>query len=342
MGNATSDLESNLESTDGQAQSQSQGVSQDVASLQLPPEFSVKYEVLSSVGKGGFGNVYKIRDIRTKAVYAVKILPLNESNLREVELQAKIDDKHVVKIFDTVQSPSTKQLFIIMEYCEGGNLLQWVERNRKHDLLNETVVLQMLYEICEAVYSCHQKKIIHRDLKPENILLDSKRRIKLADFGVARVLERTSVATSFCGTPPYMAPELFLSYLSRGRVPGEVEGYDYKCDVWSIGCILWDMANSSNRFVHTLQSNVGLNAAQAKSDSVGVKEIEAFIEKDVPQGYVLTKRLLHSMLKKNPEERVSLSEVLQDTTLREALENPLGGHWSDIYDKIHPDSAPII
>ncbi len=100
----------------------------------------------------------------------------------QVELQAKIDDKHVVKIFDTVQSPSTKQLFIIMEYCEGGNLLQWVERNRKHDLLNETVVLQMLYEICEAVYSCHQKKIIHRDIKPENILLDSKRRIKLGEY----------------------------------------------------------------------------------------------------------------------------------------------------------------
>ncbi len=58
------------------------------------------------------------------------------------------------------------------------------------------------------------------------------------------------------------------------------------------------------------------------------------------QSYVLTKRLLHSMLKKNPEERVSLSEVLQDTTLREALENPLGGHWSDIYDKIHQDSVP--
>ncbi len=94
----------------------------------------------------------------------------------------------MVKIFDTVQSPSAKQLFIIMEHCEGGNLLQWVERNRKHELLNEIVVLQMLYEICEAVYSCHQKKIIHRDLKPENILLDSKRRIKLGEYSCVTVL----------------------------------------------------------------------------------------------------------------------------------------------------------
>ena len=85
MGNSTSDLES----TDGQAQSQSE----EVASLQLPPEFSVKYEVLSSVGKGGFGNVYKIRDIRTKAVYAVKILPLNESNQREVVKLSPTNDR---------------------------------------------------------------------------------------------------------------------------------------------------------------------------------------------------------------------------------------------------------
>lgn len=70
--------------------------------------------------------------------------------------------------------------------------------------------------------------------------------------------------------------------------------------------------------------------AQASSDSVGAKEIQDLIDKDVPEDYKITKRLLHSMLKKNPEERSSLSEILQDTELRTALENPLGGHWSDI------------
>ena len=97
----------------------------------------------------------------------------------QVQIQAGIDDKHVVKIYDTINIHEAKKLFIVMEYCEGGNLLQWIKRNRKYKLLNEKLILQMLQELCEAVYSCHQKRIIHRDLKPENILLDGKRKIKL-------------------------------------------------------------------------------------------------------------------------------------------------------------------
>ena len=93
-----------------------------------------------------------------------------------------MDNEHVVKIFDTVQVPSAKRLVIIMEYCDGGNLMQWIKRNRRHKLINELIVLSLFREICEAVYSCHQKSIIHRDLKPENILLDDRRRIKLGGW----------------------------------------------------------------------------------------------------------------------------------------------------------------
>lgn len=96
-----------------------------------------------------------------------------------MEIQAKMDNIHVVKIFDTVSIPSARRLVIIMEYCEGGNLLEWIRRNRRHQLINELIVLNMFQEICEAVYNCHQQAVIHRDLKPENILLDYRRRIKL-------------------------------------------------------------------------------------------------------------------------------------------------------------------
>ena len=70
-------------------------------------------------------------------------------------------------------------MVIIMEYCEGGNLLEWIKRCRRHELLNEAVIMRVFREICMAVYNCHQKRIIHRDIKPENILLDHSRKIKL-------------------------------------------------------------------------------------------------------------------------------------------------------------------
>lgn len=218
-----------------------------------------------------------------------------------------------------------------MEYCEGGNLLEWIKRNRRHDNLNEKVILQMLLEICEAVHSCHLKKIIHRDIKPENILLDSRRRVKLGDFGVARRLNKSSIATSFCGTPPYMAPELFLSYLSNpiGYSQSSV-GYDSKCDVWSIGCILYDMCNVKNRFVYHLQTSLGFDVAKSSSDSTSEKDIVELIDSDVPSEYSISRKLLHQMLVKSAAHRISLSQVLQDTELRKSLENPVDGHWSDM------------
>ena len=108
-------------------------------------------------------------------------------SLPQVQIQAYIDADHVVKIRDTILLPEAKQLVIIMEYCEGGNLREWIRRNRKHGTLSETVILQMLQEICKAVYTCHQQRVIHRDLKPENVLLDGRRRVKLGT-GVVHVL----------------------------------------------------------------------------------------------------------------------------------------------------------
>lgn len=294
----------------------------------LPEEFTRRFEVLEEVGKGSYGYVYKVKDTKTKAIYAAKHLEYNSSNMKEVRIQAGVEDEHVVKIYDTITLSDKGQMFIVMEYCEGGNLQQWIKRSRRHKLRNQTVILQMLFGICQAVYNCHLKKIIHRDIKPENVLLDSKRRIKLADFGVARVLNRASYADTFCGTPPYMAPELFLSYLGQ---TSPSSGYDSKCDVWSIGCILWDMANDKNKFVFQLGRNLGHKVSQA-TDSLSASDISELIDNDVPQEYTVVRRLLHMMLKKNMAERASLSDILQDTELNTALQNPLDGHWSDIYD----------
>lgn len=302
----------------------------DTTCATLPRCVTEQYEVLSTVGKGAFGTVYKVRDTRTKIIFALKQMEYNDSNRKEVEIQAGLDDDHVVRIHDTIPLMHERELFVVMEYCEAGNLMQWIRRIRKHHMVTELLVLHMLTEICEAVYSCHQKNIIHRDLKPENVLLDHRRRVKLADFGVARIVGNTSVAKSFCGTPPYIAPELFLSYMSLMNT-GHLTGYDAKCDVWSIGCILWDMSNHKDLFVYQLGTSLGYSVAQDTTENNSTLEISRFIEQDIPQDFLLTKQILHQMLKKVPAERISLSELLQNSELHARLENPSNGHWSDIY-----------
>lgn len=307
-----------------------EGQVRDQTSVSLPRCVTERYEVLDTIGKGAFGTVYKVRDTRTKIVYAIKQMEYNENNRKEVEIQAGLNDDHVVRIFDTIPLLHERELCVVMEFCEAGNLMQWIKRIRKHHMVTELLVLHMLTEICEAVYSCHQKKIIHRDLKPENVLLDHRRRVKLADFGVARIVDQMSIAKSFCGTPPYIAPELFLSYMSLMNT-GHLTGYDAKCDVWSIGCILWDMSNHKDLFVYQLGTSLGYNVAQDTTENTSLLEISRFIEQDIPADYVLTKQILHQMLKKAPAERMSLSELLQNRDLRARLENPIDGHWSDIY-----------
>ncbi|CAI8047350.1 Interferon-induced, double-stranded RNA-activated protein kinase [Geodia barretti] len=174
---------STVEATDGVRSRRRDEEKEDPSLLNstLPEQFASRFEVLEVVGKGSFGKVYKVRDKKTKAIYATKHQTYNDSNIKEVRIQAGVNDEQVVKIYDTI-TVEEKEMFIVMEYCEGGNLLQWIKRSRRHKLLNQTVILQMLFGICQVVYNCHVKKIIHRDIKPENILLDSRRRIKLGEL----------------------------------------------------------------------------------------------------------------------------------------------------------------
>ncbi|XP_011404382.2 PREDICTED: myosin light chain kinase A-like [Amphimedon queenslandica] len=321
----------------GGAQSLSTDSSNEEATVpsidDLPPQFNEKYELESKIGHGGFGSVYKVKEKKTKLIFAAKIFENNENNSQEIMLQAGINDKNVVKIHDVMSNEES--LIMIMEYCEGGNLFDWIKRNRRHDSLNEKVILSMLYQICIAVHTCHCNKVIHRDLKPENILLDSNRQVKIGDFGVARKLNRSSIAKTFCGTPPYMAPELFLSYLGNTGGSHNALGYDSKCDVWSIGCVLYDMSNDQSRFVYQLQFALGLDAARSPSNSINEKDITQLIDTDIPKDYTVVKKLLHKMLVRTPQERATLSDVLHDTDLKKCLENPTDGHWSDLLVSDH-------
>lgn len=123
---------------------------------------------------------------------------------REVRIMKMLDHPNIVKLFQVIETEKT--LYLVMEYASGGEVFDYLVL---HGRMKEKEARAKFRQIVSAVQYCHQKKIIHRDLKAENLLLDSEMNIKIADFGFSNEFTPGSKLDTFCGSPPYAAPELF-------------------------------------------------------------------------------------------------------------------------------------
>src|SRR2546427_1894589 len=189
-------------------------------------------EVIALIGKGGMGAVYKARQPALDRFVALKILPAQAASgpgfaerfNREARALARLSHPNIVAVHEFGQANGLP--FFIMEFVDGLNLRQ-LERAGK---LQPREALQIVPQICEALQFAHDEGIVHRDIKPENILMDKKGRVKIADFGIAKIMCRESGATltetkGVIGTPHYMAPE-------QVEKPQEV---DHRADIFSLG-----------------------------------------------------------------------------------------------------------
>ena len=199
-------------------------------------EFAQIYEMGSTLGTGGFGDVKKCTHKESGAERAVKIfrkdlIPQDQlesgSFFQEIEILRSLDHPNIVKVFEFFED--TKRVFIVMELCRGGELFaQLVQRSR----FDERQAACVMKQVLSAVTYLHSRGIIHRDLKPENILLEEAGddlNIKLVDFGTATFYNRKKRLTGKMGTAYYVAPEVLVG------------SYDEKCDVWSSGVIIYIM-----------------------------------------------------------------------------------------------------
>lgn len=201
-----------------------------------PAELSGRFEELEVqelVGRGGMGAVYKVRQKNLDRLAALKILPpefgasaeFKERFAREAQAMAKLSHPHIVPIFDYGQRGDL--CYFIMEYMDGLNLRQLMASGN----VSPKEALAIVPQICEALQYAHDQGIVHRDIKPENILLNKQGEVKIADFGLAKLIGRGAEGEKIVGTPKYMAPE----QMSK---PAEV---DHRADIYSLGVVFYQM-----------------------------------------------------------------------------------------------------
>src|SRR6266849_2100764 len=207
------------------------------ASSHIPP----RYDVLSQIGTGGTGIVYKVRDLETGEIVALKILKpeiasdpdVQENFKRELCLARKITHKNVCRIHDFIRSNGTA--CTSMEYVEGESLSSRLHRVGSLPL-NET--LDIALQICAGLREAHAQGIVHRDLKPANIMIDRTGTVKIMDFGIARMAQRDGPMTgTIVGTPAYMAPE-----------QAELKPVSSCTDIYAVGLLLYEMVTGVAAF----------------------------------------------------------------------------------------------
>ncbi|XP_016109725.1 serine/threonine-protein kinase MARK2-like isoform X9 [Sinocyclocheilus grahami] len=198
------------------------------------------YRLLKTIGKGNFAKVKLAKHVLTDKEVAVKIIDktqLNSSSLqklfREVRIMKVLNHPNIVKLFEVIETD--KSLYLVMEYASGGEVFDYLVA---HGRMKEKEARAKFRQIVSAVQYCHQKCIVHRDLKAENLLLDADMNIKIADFGFSNEFTLGNKLDTFCGSPPYAAPELFQGKKYDGP----------EVDVWSLGVILYTLVSGSLPF----------------------------------------------------------------------------------------------
>ncbi len=198
--------------------------------------FAGRYEVMEKLGKGGMGEVYKVRDKKLDEEMALKVLKpeiaadkdMIERFKNELKFARKIAHRNVCKMYDL--NEEEEAFYITMEYVEEEDLKSFIRKKKK---LKKEEVIAIAKQVCKGLAEAHELGVVHRDLKPQNIMVNEKGLVKIMDFGIARSVEAPGITRTgvMVGTPDYMSPE-----------QAEAEEVDEQSDIYSLGVILYEMA----------------------------------------------------------------------------------------------------
>ena len=255
--------------------------------------------MIKELGHGSFGRVWRAKRKSDGQIVAIKEIDYGTMGkqekqllVNEVNVLKKLHNPHIVRYVDRSVNRERRKMYIVMEYCAGGDLQSMITSTRaSSSYIAEDQIWLTLTELSMALSECHdaKEKILHRDIKPANIFIDSEGHVKLGDFGLARNLT-TDFARTRVGTPYYMSPELV-----SGR------GYNDKSDIWALGCVIYEMANLRPAFRTACSSEEEL-----------YRKIRTATVQRIPSRYSDSLwKLVQAMLDKDPQKRPTASEILK-------------------------------
>ena len=269
-----------------------------------------KYDFINEnkkpIGKGAFGEVWKVIHENSKKVYCVKILSkrdifeqklINQIN-KEISIMYNINHPYSVKLVNHFED--NEKLYLIMELAPNGNLYNLIQNNKKENVKNMILIKKLIVESIEIIKYLHSKNIVYRDIKPENLLLDNDFNIKLCDYGWATYFTPGKFLTVYCGTPEYVSPEVIKKY-----------PYNEKVDIWGLGVLIFELVFGYAPFSSTFNEERFNNIKAGKINW----------PKDLGDEYKDLKDLIEKILRVDPKERISLDEIENHPWLRETYLN---------------------
>lgn len=250
-----------------------------------------KYSVQRVIGEGSFGRALLVRCKNSQEAYVLKEIqlpksrPKLENSRREAVLLSRMKHPNIVAFRETFEANDL--LCIVMEYCSGGDLLQRI-RQQKTTQFSVDDILRWFAQMCAAGQHIHNKRVLHRDLKSKNIFLTDDGTVKLGDFGSACTLNSSKAyAQTYVGTPYYVAPEIW-----------DNKPYNNKSDVWSLGCVLYELCTLRHPFQASSWKSLILKVCRGAYPP---------LPRHLP--YEL-QYLVKQMFKTNPKDRPSLRTIL--------------------------------
>ncbi|XP_038617645.1 serine/threonine-protein kinase Nek5 isoform X2 [Tachyglossus aculeatus] len=261
-----------------------------------------KYDIVKMIGEGAFGKAFLAKGKADNQQCVIKEINLTkmpvqekEASQKEVILLAKMKHPNIVAFFSSLQEKN--KLYIVMEYCDGGDLMRRIN-NQRGVLFSEEQILGWFVQISLGLKHIHDRKILHRDIKSQNIFLSHNGMVaKLGDFGIARVLNNTMELARTCvGTPYYLSPEICQN-----------KPYNNKTDIWSLGCVLYELCTLRHPFEGNSLHQLVLKICQARFNPISSK-----FSSDL-------RLLISQLFKVTPRDRPSVNSILKKPFLEKLI-----------------------